>query len=176
MLKPRRHQGFSLVELLVAVVVIGIIISIAMANYTGAQKKAKTSTIKSNMHEVQIAAESYATDATGCFGPFAGGIDAYLPGGGHQLGGSTGQYPNNPYTGKAQAASPPTTSFSQLAANRTATGIAATGEGAEGIVGYQPASSGTAGPLTMDTYTIDGADDQVKLVLGTGGSLVLSNQ
>ncbi|MBX9689374.1 MAG: prepilin-type N-terminal cleavage/methylation domain-containing protein, partial [Candidatus Obscuribacterales bacterium] len=67
MQKLRKIKGFTLVELLVVVVIIGILAAIALPNFIGAQKKAKAAAIKGNMRTIQIASESFATDQGGAY-------------------------------------------------------------------------------------------------------------
>jgi prepilin-type N-terminal cleavage/methylation domain-containing protein len=93
--KNRNSGGFTLIELLVVVIVIGILASIALANYVDAQNKARLSSIKANMHTVQVAAESYATETGGQCGTIAQ-IKPYFPGGSSSVGGAAGKYPTNP--------------------------------------------------------------------------------
>lgn len=67
MIKMRNQKGFTLVELLVVVVIIGILASVAIPNFVGAQDKAKNSAVQSNVHTVQMAVEQYGVDNGGAF-------------------------------------------------------------------------------------------------------------
>src|ERR1700730_2974137 len=93
-----RATGFTLIELLVVVVIIGILAAIALPNFIGAQKKAKVSQVKSNMHTCQLSSESYATDSAGVYSSNVAGIAPYYPGGGNSPTGTAGNYPQNPFT------------------------------------------------------------------------------
>lgn len=66
--------------------------AIALPNFVGAQKKAKLAAIKGNMRTVQIAAESYATDAGG-YPNYKEQLLPYLPGGSNTLHGNCGSMP-----------------------------------------------------------------------------------
>lgn len=59
---PARWRGFTLMELLIVVAIIGILASIAMASYITAQKKGRDSRRINNLKEVQSAWEQYYAD------------------------------------------------------------------------------------------------------------------
>ena len=55
----RKRDGFSLIELLIVIIVIGILSAIAIPNYLGAQKKAARAEAKSNLESLSLALEQY---------------------------------------------------------------------------------------------------------------------
>lgn len=61
-------KGFTLIELMVVIVIIGILVSIALPNFIGAEDRAKISSVKSNMHIFQNMAETYSIDWGGLNG------------------------------------------------------------------------------------------------------------
>jgi len=86
------HKGFSLIELMIVVVIIGILAAIAIPNYISMQNRAKEGSVKANAHSVQLAVEDYAVRNNGTY-PDLADIDASMfPG---------GVYPDNPFTGAA---------------------------------------------------------------------------
>ncbi len=52
-------KGFSLIELLVVISIIGVLVAVAVASYTGAQIKARDARRRSDMKAVQAAMEQY---------------------------------------------------------------------------------------------------------------------
>jgi prepilin-type N-terminal cleavage/methylation domain-containing protein len=56
------NYGFTLVELMVVVVIIGIIAAIAIPNFVKVVDKSREATVKSNMHTVQFVVELYKVD------------------------------------------------------------------------------------------------------------------
>ena len=59
------QEGFTLIELMVVIVIIGILVAIALPNFIGATDRAKIANVKSNAHVVQTMVESYAVDYNG---------------------------------------------------------------------------------------------------------------
>ena len=61
----KNQEGFTLIELMVVIVIIGILVAIALPNFIGATDRAKVASVKSNAHTVQTMLESYGVDFGG---------------------------------------------------------------------------------------------------------------
>ncbi|MBE0433575.1 prepilin-type N-terminal cleavage/methylation domain-containing protein [candidate division WOR-3 bacterium] len=62
-----KNKGFTLIELMVVVVIIGILAAIAIPNFISMQKRAKEASVKNNMHTLQLAAEDFSTLTEGIY-------------------------------------------------------------------------------------------------------------
>src|SRR5947207_9915070 len=66
-------RGFTFIELLVVMIVIGILFSIGYPVYTGVLERAKITKDMNNLHQVGLATQTYMNDNDGVFFT-AGGI------------------------------------------------------------------------------------------------------
>ena len=59
----RKHEsGFTLIELMVVMLIIGVLMAIAVPNYIAAVKAAKESVLKEDLHIMRNAIDSYTMD------------------------------------------------------------------------------------------------------------------
>jgi general secretion pathway protein G len=60
--KSRHESGFTLIELMIVMLIIGILMAIAVPNYIAAVKAAKESVLKEDLHVMRNAIDAYTTD------------------------------------------------------------------------------------------------------------------
>lgn len=77
----RHDAGFTLVEMMIVVVVIGILAAVAIPNFVAMQDRAREAGTKANMHTFQLAAEDYAVMSDGAYATDASGVVPLVPGG-----------------------------------------------------------------------------------------------
>ncbi len=91
------RRGFTLIELMIVVVIIGLLASVAIPNFISIVGRAKEASVKTNMHVMQIAAEDFAAVSGGRYPDDATdlsdagqSLEQHVP---------FASFPDNPFTG-----------------------------------------------------------------------------
>jgi prepilin-type N-terminal cleavage/methylation domain-containing protein len=144
-MRTTTQRGFTLIELMIVVAVIGILAAIAIPNYIALERRAGEAQVKANMHTLQLVMEDFSVQNNGFYATTSSSTTTD----GRTLAQAcpSGQYPQNPFTKL-----PSTVQFN---ANPSV--------GSPGELGFNPALPGA--------YMLKGngpLGDSLSLVLTTG--------
>ncbi len=60
LLNRRRERGFTLVEIMIVVLIIGILLAIAVPSFISARERSRANACRSNLRQIQAAKEQWA--------------------------------------------------------------------------------------------------------------------
>ncbi len=138
----KSQKGFTLIELMIVVVIIGILAAIAIPNFIAMQDRAKEGSTKANMHTFQLAAEDYGVQNNGAYSVDPAGVAPLLP-----RGGATFVNPFNPSSGTKYADQGTWTV--PLASGVTEPGVTVYADSADAGLQYQVAGRGKTQDLPL---------------------------
>ena len=90
------QKGFTLIELMIVVAIIGILAAIAIPNFISMQDRAREGSVKANMHTAQLAMEDFAVQNDGVYATAE--ADALPSGDTVQTLCPDDNYPDNPFS------------------------------------------------------------------------------
>ena len=74
-----RQSGFTLIELMIVVVVLGLLAALAIPNYQGMANRARVAEVKQNMFVFQLTVEDFSTRNNGEYPANAAATTAEFP-------------------------------------------------------------------------------------------------
>lgn len=139
----RSRRGFTLIELMIVMAILGILAAIAIPNFRSMTTRARVAQVRSNMHTVQLTTEEFASRNNNQYPSTAASVTVegaltfavLLPSGG---------MPDNPFTGAAT--------------NLDWSNVAGTGPGTDAAGGIALNVTRTLAGGPWDRYQIIGED------------------
>jgi len=114
-MKNKKRRGFTLVELLVVLLILGVLVGLAVPRYMESQKAARARTFATNVRQIISAIEAYRMDNITLLGP------QYPDDLGQLRTNYFTQEPINPYTGVSMLTATTSTSSAGITYQKTAT-------------------------------------------------------
>ena len=74
-----RREGFTLIELMIVVLILGILMAIVIPNFLQLTSRAKEAKVKGAAHTLQLAAEDFAVRNLGIYSDAAADVGPLLP-------------------------------------------------------------------------------------------------
>ncbi len=93
------QRGFTLIELIVVITILGVIFAMMTPNFNMMRERARNAALKSNLHQTQVVIEVFHLEK-GFYADdfYEDGYGAFFPGGKWDV--LVGKLPTNPWTGK----------------------------------------------------------------------------